>query len=127
MPRREYNVWKRCNEPGCKERTFYTCTTQKNRIKLDREPWTCLRHDYPNEVLSASNKKITVETEYVSGKSKKYPNLNDLFWGNGSGFVHGDNWRAWAEDFPIGTKIKMNMNVELFLPTQPKQKVKEDK
>lgn len=54
----------------------------------------------------------------VAGKSKKYPNLAGLFWDDGSGFTHGTGYKAYADDFPPGTRLIITARIEL--PEKPK-------
>jgi len=50
-------------------------------------------------------------------ESRRIEGLSDLFWcagsKHGSGFAHGDGYKAWANDFPEGTKLEVTARVIL--------------
>lgn len=114
--KRQYDLNVKCNHEGCNEWGHYTSSTRKEHIeKYERifKTHKCTRHTKPDEVLNAvENKKI--ETILTAGKSKKYPNLSGLFWDHGSGFTYGTGFKAYADDFPEGTILKIT--AEIILP-----------
>lgn len=115
MAKRTYSSRGLCAEPGCSEWFHYEYDLKRDKVDADKRrqqrPWKCVRHTDKNSVLSPTNTKIV--TEMVSGKSKRYPELDSLFFGE-SGFVFGRGWKAYAKDFPLGTKIIET--VEVILP-----------
>lgn len=111
----------RCSEEGCKEFSRYEYRTKKERKehheRLQIRPWRCVRHDSPDSVLRKDN--LVREFELINGKSIKYPDLQGLFWLGGtleSGFTYGYDWKAFANDFPPGTKIRGR--IEVILPNE---------
>lgn len=99
-----------CSHPGCKETSFYHYDTLRDAregsaSKQQRAgTWLCTRHTAPNEVLSDANPTTThvlvcVQLEYgrfwqEEGKERV-----------GSGFTFGDGYKAYAKDFPPGTRL----------------------
>lgn len=106
------------------------------------EPWTCTRHSNAEEVLGLNNMSRTAEVVagrirvpgydrdlaqyeatmanpqryYTPRKPEEF--LPGLFWsGSGaltSGFIHGPGFKAFADDFPEGTRLRVT--VEVVLP-----------
>ncbi len=84
-----------------------------------REIWKCLRHSSLNEVLSLENHHV--DHVYTATRLDNGQCPNDLFWfpegaKTGSGFASGPGWIAYANDFPEGTKIRVD--TQLILPAQ---------
>lgn len=113
MRRREYYLNLRCHHEGCKETSFYSYSTQRDYREAvkggqDRN-WMCTRHSddrlLTTEKLEAS-KEMTVTFD---------EKLQKKFFDGRNGFNHGASWKAFAEDFPIGTKIIESIKV--ILPT----------
>lgn len=114
MARRGYDVRVVCTHPGCLECTRYHFDVQADmRRHFEREPrdkWLCIRHQNSDQVLSDANRTrvqemVNFETDH--GK----------FWGvdkPSSGFVSGPGFKAFAADFPAGTRIRVI--TELILP-----------
>lgn len=109
MARREWALRKPCVHPGCTEVARYTYATRRDletsyELKHD---FRCTRHSKPAEVLSAEN----TATEVVM-VSKKSDGCGDhLFWER-NGFQHGPGFKAWANDFPEGTRLIVTARVE---------------
>lgn len=105
-----------CGHEGCHETTFYSYDNKKeaDRIyqKYGNGKWRCTRHSNPEEVLSLTNLKV--QKILVAKHSEKYPELKTLFWNHGSGFTYGDDYKAYADDFPEGTKLIIT--AEIILP-----------
>jgi hypothetical protein len=120
--RREHMLYVRCHHEGCKENQFYTYETLRDYRQAVKERrhanWMCIRHS-DDRLLTPT--KLTNSREYVNGKSKKYPELPDLFWNDSSGFAYGSAWKAFARDFPPGTKIIETVQVIL-----PDESIKEE-
>ena len=116
MSRREYPIRLKCTEPGCTEGYQWTyATTRKEedeiRARYNRTPYRCIRHTHPEEVLSADNTERTSITVCTKG-TERYPDLEEHFFGN-SGFVYGPGFKAYASDFPPGTRLIITARVEL--------------
>ena len=71
--------------------------------------WRCVRHSQPDEVLSAENPETTCELTVEQKPGGRY-------FGN-FGFVHGPGFKAFAKDFPEGTKIVVTAT--LIPPSEP--------
>lgn len=105
-----------------------------------KEPWRCTRHSQPDEVLSAKNpvrhvelvaskvrcpgydedlrryeRRIAEQSPYPGRRPDEF--LPGLFWiGDGearSGFTYGPGFRAFATDFPEGTKLLITAEIEI--------------
>jgi len=105
-----------CGHEGCREVARYEVYDRKEAKEI-REckgngKWRCTRHSNPDSVLSPQKKK-TISIQ-IAGKSKTYPDLTDLYWNDESGFVYGPGFKAFANDFPEGTKLIVT--AEIVLP-----------
>lgn len=114
MARRGYDTSVKCTAEGCTERDRYHFDTRADMARhFEREPQhthKCIRHSRPDDVLSASNRvRVDVMTNFETDHGK--------FWGYErpfSGFASGPGFRAFAKDFPPGTRIRVT--TELLLP-----------
>jgi hypothetical protein len=117
VTRREVTHRATCAEPDCAESAFWTYDNQADRRdhlrRLAESPWRCTRHTQPGEVLSIDN----AERSHVL-TATRLPHLPDhLFWmtdgaKSGSGFVFGPGFKAFAKDFPEGTRLVITVRVE---------------
>lgn len=118
MPKRSHRFSIRCHREGCREYGFWepANAADAKRVYAEvRDSWKCTRHRSPEEVLSPTN--LVRVTRMVAAKSTRYPNLTQLFWGDGSGFTFGDGYKAYADDFPEGTILEITAKV--ILPPCP--------
>lgn len=103
-----------CSVAGCQEWSFREYDNRRDYLKgeaRDRE-WKCQRHT-----------GILLLPEFTSGEwisdpngpSKAYPDIprTTLFFGH-SGLVFAGPMKAYAKDFPVGTRIRITM--EAILP-----------
>jgi hypothetical protein len=102
-----------CAEPLCKESANYGYETRADE-KSGREwqkkhPFRCARHSMPEKVLSLSN--LHRETVLVAQKGARCG--DKLFWNGTNGFAHGDGYKAFADDFPEGTKLIVTARIEI--------------
>lgn len=128
--------------PGCGERSNFEFDTLKERSEYEKKflPWACTRHIKPVEVLSADSQArqmVLVASKVRSGyyernladyraavargsdwarEPKEF--LDGLFWipeggTTGSGFTHGPGYKAFADDFPEGTRLIVTAWIEL--------------
>lgn len=114
--KRQHVLNLKCNHEGCSEFAHYNYNTKKEYaegFKRHNKNYKCVRHSAPNEVLNSTD-NLKTEKILINGKSKKHPNLDGLFWDSGSSFSFGNGWKAFANDFPEGTKIKVT--AEIILP-----------
>jgi hypothetical protein len=101
----------KCGHPGCDEIARYETDNRKHAIELDRRygngQYRCVRHSQPDSVLSSENNKIVDEMTVF-----KEP--HGLYWGKEkafSGFAHGPGFKAFAEDFPPGTILRITAEI----------------
>lgn len=109
---RAYGMFRaKCGHEGCAEVARYEADRRADYIDLERRygngKWRCVRHTRPDEVLSANNPIIVHEM-------KTMPAHSTLFWGidaPSNGFAHGPGFKAFAEDFPEGTVLRITAEV----------------
>lgn len=117
MARRGYSYSPQCVHDGCTERAhYYFETRREERQTVDslrrRGGWRCVRHTRPDEVLSTD---ATAREVVLTNHAETY----GVFWraegsdSNGSGFTYGPGFKAYAEDFPIGTRLIVAARVEV--------------
>lgn len=116
MARRVYYNSPPCAHEGCPERAHFEYTSRREQQdhgkSLQQRPWRCVRHSRPDAVLSPESP--VRETVLVS-----HEETYGLFWRaegrekGGSGFVYGDGFKAFAKDFPAGTRLTITARVEV--------------
>lgn len=114
MARRGYDISVKCAHDGCTERDRYHFETRDDMARhFKREPENqhkCIRHRRADDVLSVTNRtRVHVVTNFETDHGR--------FWGKEkpfSGFVSGMGFKAFAADFPPGTRIRVT--AELLLP-----------
>lgn len=108
----KYYTKRKCTHEGCKEFSITNHRTYKEmrEYQSTKKKWTCPRHSHPEKVLSIENNN-TVETLIVESTD------NGQYWRKlgsqnlSSGFQHGNGYRAWAKDFPVGTKLIVSTQI----------------
>lgn len=117
MARREYSHSPQCVHDGCPERANYYFETQSERrqqvASLEaRGGWRCVRHTRPEEVLSINQtvRETVLESYELSHGRYFRPEHTEA---GGSGFQHGPGFKAYANDFPPGTRLIVTARVEL--------------
>jgi hypothetical protein len=120
MGRRKWPYRYECNHPGCTESAHHEFSSRADlmlQLKwVPRDKWFCVRHTNGGEVLSKGNRVRVTELSNFEVPHGK-------FWGTDkpqSGFLHGPGFKAFAEDFPPGAKIRVT--AELILPEPDLQK-----
>jgi hypothetical protein len=114
MARREHILRKNCVHEACKEVGVWSYERQKDLVASfeNRNEYRCVRHSRPNEVLGDG--QTTIESVRVSYRGP----ADRLYWGvppdfkNGSGFIYGPGFKAFAQDFPEGTRLIISVRVE---------------
>lgn len=110
-----------CAEHGCREGAFYeydrVSDMRDHLRRLAKNPWKCTRHTNPGGVLSPDNLEVSTTVTATPGTG----NIADrLFWSDGdrigSGFTFGPGFKAFASDFPEGTRLTVTARVELPAP-----------
>lgn len=118
MIRRPYFSRFECGHPGCSEFAHYESDTRAEQAglyeKYANEKWRCIRHSKPDEVLSAVNNCIVTE---ITSKVDEYEGRNLGMTFGFSGFTSGPGFKAFANDFPAGTTIRVT--AEVLLPNPP--------
>lgn len=117
MGRRGYDHWRRCAAHGCRESRISRYELKReyaDAVRYEKDnPWRCLRHDKPESVLSVHNLEVTHVTEPSVQKFSEYDGaLIGTYW-DGSGFIYGPGFRAWPEDFPVGTQLVIAARIVL--------------
>ncbi|MGV1682881.1 hypothetical protein [Sphingopyxis sp. NJF-3] len=115
MARREWSLQFPCAHGGCTERAHWRYQTRRDLMEsfelknYSNGRWRCIRHSNPEQVLSPSNlaTRAEVTSELKYGKH---------FFGS-FGLVSGLGFKAFADDFPAGTKLIVT--AEIVLPTHP--------
>lgn len=115
MSRREWPLRFVCGHEGCNESANYRYQTKRDLMEsfelkhYSNGRWRCTRHARPGEVLSASNPETCAE---LTVEQKPY----GRYFGN-VGFISGPGFKAFAEDFPPGTKIIVSTRLVLPDPS----------
>lgn len=112
-----------CAQEGCQERSHFSYPTLREQreghaFRKDLPPWKCSRHNRPEQVLTPENRERTQVCVAEFGKGKYIE--DKLFWtGDGadgtltSGFTFGPGFKAYAEDFPPGTRLVITARIEI--------------
>lgn len=106
-----------CTYPGCHETAFWQFDSRKDAAAhfKSRQNWKCTRHTHPEEVLSKTNLERTIVLTALPCDG--LDSVTHRFWHNGirlgSGFNHSDAHKAYAVDFPEGTKLIITARIEL--------------
>ncbi|MXN51852.1 hypothetical protein GR158_12040 [Shinella sp. AETb1-6] len=109
---RSYGMFRaKCGHEGCTEFARYEAGTRKHYLDLSLRygngKWRCVRHSQPDEVLSSTNTKLVNELRVIVDDGHSY-------WGKeraSSGFKHGPGFKAFAEDFPEGTVLRITAEI----------------
>jgi len=102
-----------CTHAGCNEVAIYSYDSRKECAShaKRRSEWKCTRHQDVDQVLSVDN--LCRKTVLTATKSDR---ASGLYWHNGkrlgSGFVFGDGYKAFAKDFPEGTKLTITAQID---------------
>lgn len=116
MSRRRWPLRAPCRHPGCGERSNFEFDSKRDLdgyIKHHPQ-WACVRHTDAEEVLSAGNRQRTAVLVATDVGIQGW-----LFWvpegqtRGGSGFSFGPGYKAFAQDFPAGTRLIITARVEL--------------
>lgn len=110
----------KCADQSCTDHALFEFTSRRdydNHVRSTRDrPWRCTRHTRPDEVLSATNDQriVTLIAEHNTGQTS-----GAMFWREegaerlGSGFTYGPGFKAYASDFPVGTRLVITARVEV--------------
>ena len=113
MSRRQHYFVSPCAEDGCQEADRVFFDTLRDRDKHARyryeHPYRCQRHARPDEVLSEANPRREIVYTVADDRGRKAwtGGRNNHPW-IGGGF---DDFQAYAKDFPVGTKLKITLEL----------------
>lgn len=96
----------RCAELNCREvgfREYATKTECQDEHERD-EKWKCVRHTNSGCVLSRQSLIRSTAYEVIELGCGKFWQ-EDAKNAPDSGFLHGPGFCAWADDFPVGTRL----------------------
>ncbi len=111
MARREYTLRFRCGHPGCSESVVFRYETLRDRKdsfevrNYHPDKWRCVRHCRPGDVLASDN---PCTEAVLTVEKKEYGH----YFGT-SGLVTGPGFKAFAADFPPGTRLVVTTRIEL--------------
>lgn len=121
MARREWTYRHQCKHAGCREFGFYRFDTRADLVNYQKrnagKDWFCNRHSEPESILSRSNPKTIDEQLVLESSSGKFFGKEKPAWG----FLSGNGYKVWAEDFPVGTILRVTAEIIL-----PEEEVKKD-
>lgn len=114
MARRTISEVVRCAEDGCRETAYYEHANQREaREALQwraKFPYRCSRHTRPDEVLAEdSPERVGVLTVHEESYGRFWLGEHDK---SGSGSAHGPGFKAFAKDFPPGTRLVVTARIE---------------
>lgn len=119
MPRGDYRQTIHCAERPCPEKIIYHHETRRDEAASVKDqqarPWKCSRHSKPAEVLGTGQETLTsVMTAVPRPNAARWESV--LIWaGPGWPFlsdnVHGPGFRAFAGDWPEGTRLEITARI----------------
>ena len=122
MSRREYVSRFRCAEPDCNEWSHFVSSTRREEDQVhanqQRKPWRCYRHTGADTLLSLDTpERVTVMTaERV--QTDRGNVLPTLYWDGTVDVVSAPGFKAFAKDFPPGTRLIVTARIELPEPAE---------
>lgn len=118
MARREYTMRLTCAAKPCPESQTYVYDTMRDREESHqfyrRNPWHCAKHSTPEKVLTPE--RLTIRTALTVGPPGDRFRKTAWLKEDGSreaAFVYGAGFKAFAEDFPEGTRLTITVTAEL--------------
>ena len=120
MAQKQYTLTRRCAHDGCHESAFYTYKKRSDyasaATRFSQKSWWCHRHDPNGKNIKALSPQRTIEKVIVREARTTPPLEGEHLWNTGSGFAFGDEWNAYARDFPAGAKIVVETTITVVLP-----------
>lgn len=140
MARRPVTSRVNCAKPGCREVAHFEYDSPRERAASEKRykdhPWRCLRHSREDEVLSAGVPACDTVLTVARLRNSRYEReladyqaavargsafarqprefYDDLTWeGANNGIVSGPGFRAFAKDFPAGTRLIVSVRIEM--------------
>ena len=108
--RRKWPFTVKCAEGGCAEKCRWEYSSRRELIesfefkRYSKKEWFCVRHSNKKRVLSLDNRSTVWESDPCV--QEEY----GKFFGR-KGVLINDGFYASAEDFPVGTKIRITAEV----------------
>lgn len=104
-----------CHHPGCREVTFYEYRNRREMLDSERyaQKWKCLRHTGVETMspVETSRVKELVATDLPASSGGTLGRFWVAEGESGNGFAHGPGFRAFAEDFPAGTRLRITAEI----------------
>lgn len=114
--RRKQTCRFKCSHEGCSEYGLYEADDRAHAARLyetyGNGKYKCVRHSRPEEVLSQ-------ESLVKTYSMRVFKEHHGMFWGidkASNGFVYGPGFKAYADDFPEGTEIRITAEI---CPSKP--------
>lgn len=107
----------KCIKEGCCEIGRFACDTKedyKDAYQRKNGKWLCSRHSDESKVLMPDHLENTVKKEFVCVAREDIGGKH--FWNGSNGYASGDAFKAWAENFPVGTKLIVESTARIELP-----------
>jgi hypothetical protein len=119
MPRGNYRQTIRCAGPGCGETVTYRHGTRADEaasVKSQREsPWKCPRHLWPDQVLGRGREVIAGAMTVIArpdARNWETPRIWEApGWPFRSDSISGPGFRAFASDWPEGTRLEVTARI----------------
>lgn len=115
--KKEFILRVTCHKLGCHEIGRFSYGDKKDYrdgYLRHNGSWMCIRHSDESKVLLPSNLQTTRKRELTVVSIASISGQH--FWDSKNGFASGDCFRAWAKDFPVGTKLVMESTARIILP-----------
>jgi len=109
VARREFTLV--CASPDCGEWSLHAADTKAEELRRRQKPWYCTRHTRPEQVLTPTNtvrERVLEVYELPFGKFWREAGTEE----SGSDFTHGPGFKAFADDFPVGTRLIVTARLE---------------
>lgn len=107
----------KCAKEGCCEISRFAYDTKpeySEGYKRLHGNWRCSRHSQEEKVLTLERLQSNYEKEFVVVVRADIGGKH--FWNGSNGFASGDAFKAWAKDFPAGTKLIVESTARIVLP-----------
>lgn len=109
----------RCTWPGCEALGRYEYDNQREYADVERRrpTYRCTRHyNDGKDVLGADNPLLTNTYVVVAAHGSQFWQHEGEEDHLSSGFSHGPGFKAYATDFPVGTRLRVTAEVVAARP-----------
>lgn len=119
MPKGDYRQTIRCVATGCRETITYRHETRRDEAasikSQQKSPWKCARHLQPDQVLGPEREIITSVLTVTSRPDARSWESSLIWaalgWPFRSDSIHGPGFRAFASDWPAGTRLEITARI----------------